>query len=243
MRWWKSPPTGAPPGAARSLGRGLDSRPGRRPRPPNLAEAPAVRSQGRPRPVRELLRSHYDNNYTGAVKRLGAIPAEFAGLDPATMPCYRVNGLKREELIAWNSMILHEMASCRPQAGGAPSVTGPGGRAGRQHRPLGPRSSLAWARRWAAARAGCCSPWSRRARAAGQHLGVGPHPDHGGRRASAGLGHALEHAYQMDYGAKAGRAWVGGLHEGFFSWRNANEASPPGEALRRGRGRSPWGCL
>src|SRR3954452_17897228 len=57
----------------------------------------------------KLLTSHHDNNYVGAVKRLGAISAEFAGFDPATAPSYRVNGLKREELIAWNSMILHEV--------------------------------------------------------------------------------------------------------------------------------------
>jgi Fe-Mn family superoxide dismutase len=57
----------------------------------------------------KLLRSHYDNNYTGAVKRLGAITTQFAGLDPATAPGFVVNGLKREELIAWNSMILHEI--------------------------------------------------------------------------------------------------------------------------------------
>jgi superoxide dismutase, Fe-Mn family len=57
----------------------------------------------------KLLRSHYDNNYTGAVKRLGAISSQFAALDPATAPGFLVNGLKREELIAWNSMILHEL--------------------------------------------------------------------------------------------------------------------------------------
>jgi Fe-Mn family superoxide dismutase len=57
----------------------------------------------------KLLRSHYDNNYTGAVKRLGAISTEFASLDPASAPGFLVNGLKREELIAWNSMILHEI--------------------------------------------------------------------------------------------------------------------------------------
>jgi Fe-Mn family superoxide dismutase len=56
----------------------------------------------------KLLRSHYDNNYGGAVKRLGAISAQFAGLDPTTAPGFVLNGLKREELIAWNSMILHE---------------------------------------------------------------------------------------------------------------------------------------
>lgn len=57
----------------------------------------------------KLLVSHHDNNYVGAVKRLGAITAQFAALDPATAPNFTINGLKREELIAWNSMILHEL--------------------------------------------------------------------------------------------------------------------------------------
>ena len=56
-----------------------------------------------------LLTSHHDNNYAGAVKRLGAIRAEFAKLDPASAPGFMLNGLKREDLIAWNSMILHEI--------------------------------------------------------------------------------------------------------------------------------------
>src|SRR4051794_35940174 len=53
----------------------------------------------------KLLTSHHDNNYVGAVKRLGAIATQFAALDPATAPGFTINGLKREELIAWNSMI------------------------------------------------------------------------------------------------------------------------------------------
>ena len=57
----------------------------------------------------KLLVSHHDNNYVGAVKRLGAITTQFAALDPATAPVFTINGLKREELIAWNSMILHEL--------------------------------------------------------------------------------------------------------------------------------------
>lgn len=57
----------------------------------------------------KLLSSHHDNNYAGAVKRLGAIMTQVAGLDPATAPGFLLNGLKREELIAWNSMILHEI--------------------------------------------------------------------------------------------------------------------------------------
>jgi superoxide dismutase, Fe-Mn family len=57
----------------------------------------------------KLLISHYENNYSGAVKRLNAITAQLAGLDMATAPVFVVNGLKREELIAANSMIIHEL--------------------------------------------------------------------------------------------------------------------------------------
>ncbi len=56
-----------------------------------------------------LIVSHYENNYGGAVNRLNAIAAQLAGLDFATAPGFVINGLKREELIASNSMILHEL--------------------------------------------------------------------------------------------------------------------------------------
>jgi Fe-Mn family superoxide dismutase len=56
-----------------------------------------------------LIASHYENNYGGAVRRLNAIRAELGGLDPAAIPGFRLNGLKREELIATNSMLLHEI--------------------------------------------------------------------------------------------------------------------------------------
>jgi len=57
----------------------------------------------------KLLVSHFENNYSGAVKRLNAITAQLAGLDVANAPVFVVNGLKREELIATNSMIIHEL--------------------------------------------------------------------------------------------------------------------------------------
>src|SRR5216110_1492927 len=57
----------------------------------------------------KLLTSHYENNYGGAVKRLNAITTQLAGLDMASAPVFAVNGLKREELIAANSMIIHEL--------------------------------------------------------------------------------------------------------------------------------------
>ena len=57
----------------------------------------------------QLIVSHYENNYAGAVRRLNAIAVQLAELDFATAPVFVVNGLKREELIAANSMILHEL--------------------------------------------------------------------------------------------------------------------------------------
>jgi superoxide dismutase, Fe-Mn family len=57
----------------------------------------------------QLIVSHYENNYGGAVRRLNAIAAQLAELDFATAPVFVVNGLKREELVAANSMILHEL--------------------------------------------------------------------------------------------------------------------------------------
>jgi Fe-Mn family superoxide dismutase len=56
-----------------------------------------------------ILISHYENNYVGAVKRLNGIADQLATLDYDKAPVFMVNGLKREELIATNSMILHEV--------------------------------------------------------------------------------------------------------------------------------------
>jgi superoxide dismutase, Fe-Mn family len=68
----------------------------------------------------KVLVSHYENNYVGAVKRLNAIGAQLAELDFAKAPNFVVNGLKREELIAANSMILHEVYFDSLGGGAAP---------------------------------------------------------------------------------------------------------------------------
>jgi Fe-Mn family superoxide dismutase len=68
-----------------------------------------------------LIVSHYENNYGGAVKRLSAITEQLASLDFAAAPVFVVNGLKREQLIAMNSMILHELYFDGLGAGGDPS--------------------------------------------------------------------------------------------------------------------------
>lgn len=57
----------------------------------------------------KLIISHYENNYCGAVRRLNAIAEQLSGLEFADVPGYLINGLKREELIAANSMTLHEL--------------------------------------------------------------------------------------------------------------------------------------
>ncbi len=57
----------------------------------------------------KIIVSHYENNYGGAVKRLNAIEQKLAELDWATAPIFIINGLKREQMVAMNSMLLHEV--------------------------------------------------------------------------------------------------------------------------------------
>jgi Fe-Mn family superoxide dismutase len=56
----------------------------------------------------KLIVSHHDNNYAGAVKRLNTILDKIGAL-PNDAPPFMMGSLKREELIARNSMILHEL--------------------------------------------------------------------------------------------------------------------------------------
>jgi superoxide dismutase, Fe-Mn family len=56
-----------------------------------------------------MIISHYENNYGGAVKRLNLIDEKLSELDYANAPGFLINGLKREQLIAMNSMVLHEI--------------------------------------------------------------------------------------------------------------------------------------
>ena len=76
----------------------------------------------------KVIVSHYENNYVGAVKRLNAIGEQLATLDFSKAPNFQVNGLKREELIAANSMILHEIyfdglgGSSKPSGGLAEAI-------------------------------------------------------------------------------------------------------------------------
>lgn len=57
----------------------------------------------------KLIVSHDENNYGGAAKRLKSITAQLAELSYRDAPGFVINGLKREELIAANSILLHEV--------------------------------------------------------------------------------------------------------------------------------------
>ncbi|MGZ5082165.1 MAG: Fe-Mn family superoxide dismutase [Usitatibacter sp.] len=56
-----------------------------------------------------LVESHYENNYGGALRRLNAITQKLASIDFASTPPYELAGLKRDELAALNSTLLHEL--------------------------------------------------------------------------------------------------------------------------------------
>ncbi len=56
-----------------------------------------------------LIESHYENNYGGALNRLNRITEELDALDLATAPAQLVNRLKRDEAVALNSTLLHEL--------------------------------------------------------------------------------------------------------------------------------------
>jgi len=167
----------------------------------------------------KLLTSHYENNYTGAVKRLNAITAQLAELDFAKAPNFVVNGLKREQLIAMNSMILHEIYFDCLAGGGAPA----GALAEALARDFG--SIERWKSEFSAIgkAEGGGSGWTilayspRDKRLINQWAA-----DHTTTVADGRPIVVLdmyEHAYHMDYGAKAG-AYVDAFMEA-IKWENA----------------------
>lgn len=166
----------------------------------------------------ELIVSHYENNYGGAVKRLNAISGQLAGLDMASVPGFVLNGLKREELIATNSVVLHEVYFDS---------------LGASDRPAGALDA-ALARDF-----GSIEQWTAEFTAMGKALGGGSGwvllswsprlgrlvnqwaPDHTHTLADGAPLLALdmyEHSYHMDFGAKAA-AYVHAFMEN-INWTN-----------------------
>ena len=56
-----------------------------------------------------LIESHYENNYGGALNRLNAISEEIERLDLGSVPNPSLARLKRDEIVALNSTLLHEL--------------------------------------------------------------------------------------------------------------------------------------
>src|SRR5258705_12992902 len=56
-----------------------------------------------------LIESHYENNYGGALNRLNAISEEIERLDFGSAPNPSLARLKRDEIVAFNSTLLHEL--------------------------------------------------------------------------------------------------------------------------------------
>ncbi len=171
----------------------------------------------------KLLVSHHDNNYAGAVKRLGDIEGQLRNTDFATAPGFLINGLKREELMALNSVILHEAYFASLGKGGSR----PGAALGKQI-----EADFGSHDRWRTEFAGIGKAlgggsgwvlltWSPRM---GRLLNQWS-SDHTLTAADGSVLVALdmyEHAYHMDFGAKAGdyvNAFMGAL-----DWANADKA-------------------
>ncbi len=151
-----------------------------------------------------LLASHYENNYGGAVRRLNAIERRLDELDWSQAPVFDINGLKREELIAANSAILHEIYF--DGLGGTGDAMGD--LAAALERDFG--SVAGWRSKFsvcAKAQAGGSGwtllVWSERH----QRLMIQWGQDHTNCLAGSTPIMALdmyEHAYHIDFGAKAG---------------------------------------
>ena len=71
----------------------------------------------------KLIESHYENNYGGALRRLNAITEQLESLDFESTPGHIINGLKREELVALNSTLLHELYFASLGGEGKPTPT------------------------------------------------------------------------------------------------------------------------
>jgi len=158
-----------------------------------------------------LLVSHYVNNYGGALRRLNAIHARLANVDWARAASFEINGLKREELIAAGSVILHEIYFDSLGGHGSDPPTGLAEPPAELARPLerdfgsvtawreqftGMAKALAGGSGWA------ILAWSERLGRLVNHWAA----DHAHALAGATPILALdmyEHAYHIDFGAKA----------------------------------------
>lgn len=171
-----------------------------------------------------LLRSHHENNYMGAVKKLNGVRAHLAQVETDT-PGYVLHGLAQGELAFKHSVVLHELYFGHLVGGGSTAST--------------TQSLLSQ-------HFGSAAAWEQRFRALGASLGGGSGwaileldlhekiprmytaADH-----SQGLSSGVpllildmyEHSYHMDYGTAAGQyidAFFANLHWEEIDRRTAN---------------------
>ena len=110
----------------------------------------------------KLIESHYENNYGGALRRLNAITEKLESLDFAKTPGFVVNGLKRDELVALNSTLLHDLYFASLGGDGKPTPSLAEALAGISEAWIvGAASSSQWPTAWPAARAGSGPPTFR----------------------------------------------------------------------------------
>jgi len=87
--------------------------------PDDGAKPPAYRGNAEPKPLpfdpttlrglsEKLLRSHHEHDYASAVRRLNLIRQQIGQLPRDAAP-FRMGALKREELVATNSIVLHQI--------------------------------------------------------------------------------------------------------------------------------------
>ena len=167
----------------------------------------------------KLIVSHYENNYGGAVKRLNAITEQLAALDFARAPVFTINGFKREELIATNSMILHEL-----YFDGLGESRGSAGRAQRRpyarfwgHRALASGVQCHGQGAGRGFRLGAAGVFGARQQAR-QPVGRRSYPCHLARGVPILALDMYEHSYHIDYGAKAA-AYVDAFMQN-INWAN-----------------------
>ena len=151
----------------------------------------------------KLIVSHYENNYGGAVKRLNLIDEQLAGLDFKSAPGFLINGLKREQLIATNSMILHELffdglgEESEPGSALAAAITRDFGSFERWHAEF-----LAMGKAQGGGSGWVLLTWSPRDKRLTNQWAMDHTTTLAGGTPILGLD-MYEHSYHMDYGAEA----------------------------------------
>ncbi|MFO1401682.1 MAG: Fe-Mn family superoxide dismutase [Steroidobacteraceae bacterium] len=153
-----------------------------------------------------LIVSHWENNYTGAVKALNAIRARLAAAAAdASTPPYLYTGLKREQLLRTGSVVYHEHYFGNLGGGGGPGARlrsliarsfGSYDAWETEFRKIG--NGLAGGSGWAVL------AWNPTLKVL-ENYWLGDHA-HGSTTSQPVLVMDMyEHAYQMDYGAAAAK--------------------------------------